>query len=177
MRLIWVTGVSGTGKSTVCHGLEAIGVTAIDTDWDGFNHWVHNVTGEPVADPPYPTPADWLDTHAWHIRPELVRALRDDSPGVTFLFGAVANENEVWDLFDRVGCLVADDETIRQRLTTRTTNAFGKHPADLDRVLEWNREHESSYRRVGATIIDGTRPVDEVVDDVLHLRDGLEALG
>ncbi len=173
MRLVWVTGISGAGKSTVCQALKSIGIAAIDTDGDGFNQWVNSLTGEPVVDPPYPTPADWLDTHAWHIRPELVRSLRDDSPGVVFLFGAVANEGEVWDLFDRVGCLVVDDETVRHRLATRTSNAFGKHPADLDRILEWNREQELSYRRVGATIIDGTRPVDEVVDAVLHIGDGL----
>jgi hypothetical protein len=87
--------------------------------------------------------------------------------------GAVANEGEVWDLFARVGCIVVDDDTVRHRLGSRTSNAFGKHPADLERILEWNREMESSYRRAGATIIDGTRPVDEVVDAVLHLGDGL----
>jgi hypothetical protein len=173
VRLVWVTGISGAGKSTACQALKSIGIAAIDTDWDGFNHWIHRVTGEPVVDPPYPTPADWLDTHAWHIRPELVQTLRNNSPGVTFLFAAVANESEVWDLFDRVGCFVVDDETVRHRLATRTSNAFGKHPADLDRILEWNREQESSYRRLGATIIDGTRPVDEVVDAVLDLGDGL----
>lgn len=107
VRLVWVTGISGAGKSTVCQALKSIGITAIDTDWDGFNQWVHCVTGEPVVDPPYPTPANWLDTHAWHIRPER------------------------------------------------------------------NREQEPSYRRVGATIINSTRPVDEIVDAVLHLGDGL----
>jgi energy-coupling factor transporter ATP-binding protein EcfA2 len=173
VRLVWVTGISGAGKSTVCEALKSIGIAAIDTDGDGFNQWVDDVTGEPVVDPPHPTPADWLDTHAWHIRPELVRALRNSRPGVTFLFGAVANEREVWDLFDRVGCVVVDDETVRHRLATRTNNAFGKNPADLDRILQWNREQEPAYRRAGATIIDGTRPVDEVVDAVLHLGNGL----
>ena len=173
MRLVWVTGISGAGKSTVCEVLKSIGVTAIDTDHDGFNEWVVTATGEPVVDPPDPTPADWVDTHAWHIRPDLVRALRDDSPGVTFLFGAVANEREVWDLFDRVGCIAVDDETVRHRLATRTSNAFGQHPADLERILGWNRELEGGYRHAGATIVDGTRPVDQVVHAVLRLGDGL----
>ena len=172
MRLVWVTGISGAGKSTVCAALESIGVAAVDTDRDGFNHWVVSATGDPVVDPPDPVPADWLDAHAWHIRPELVRALRDDGQGVTFLFGAVANESEVWELFDRVGCLVIDAETVRHRLATRTTNAFGKDPSHLERILEWNQELEASYRHAGATIIDGARPVDEVAHAVLELGSG-----
>ena len=173
MRLVWVTGISGAGKSTICQVLKSMGVAAIDTDSDGYNHWVHRVTSEAVVDPPYPTPPDWVDTYAWRIRPELVQALRDDGPGVTFLFGAVENEIEVWDLFDRVACLVVDDDTVTHRLATRTTNAFGKHATDLDRVLGWNRDMESSYRGFGAVTIDGTRPVGEVVEAVLLLREGL----
>jgi hypothetical protein len=173
VRLIWVTGISGAGKSTVCEVLKTRGVAAIDTDWDGFNHWVVRATCEPAVDPPYPTPAHWVDDHAWQIRPELVRALRDDAPGVTFLFGSVENELDVWDLFDRVACLVVDDDTLRHRLETRTTNAFGKHPSDLERVLGWNPDMEPSYRSFGATIIDATQTLDEVVRQVLRLQDGI----
>ena len=174
MRLVWVTGISGAGKSTVCAALKTRGIPAIDADWDGLNYWVDRTTREPVVNPPYPTPADWGETHEWHIEPELVAGLRDSGPGVTYVFGAVANEREVWDLFDVVGCLVIDDNTVRQRLSTRTTNAFGKHQADLDRVLEWNRVQESSYRQFGATIIDGTRTIDEVVEDIIRLGEGLK---
>ena len=173
MRLIWVTGISGAGKSTGCGIVRSLGAAAVDTDWDGFNHWVDRATSEPAVDPPYPTPEDWVDDHAWQIRPDLVRALRDEGPGVTFLFGAVENEVEVWELFDRVACLLIDDETVRHRLATRTTNAFGKHPRDLERVLGWNRDMDRIYRRLGAVLIDGTRPVDEVAEAVLRLADDL----
>jgi hypothetical protein len=171
--LVWITGISGAGKSTVCAALKSRGISAVDGDWDGLNHWVDRSTGEQAIDPPYPTPADWGETYEWRIKPELVAALRDSGPGVTYVFGAVANEREVWDLFDVVGCLVIDDDTVRERLATRSTNAFGKHPADLERVLGWNHDQESSYRRFGASIIDGTRPIDEVVEEVLRLGEGL----
>jgi adenylate kinase family enzyme len=172
-RLIWVAGLAGAGKSTVCQALRNLGVAAIDTDWDGYNHWVERSTSLPAVDPPYPTPPDWVDDHAWNIRPERVRALRDGTSGITFLFGMVENEAEVWNLFDRVGCLVIDDQTIRHRLASRTTNAFGKHPEDLERVLEWNRSVAASYRSRGAVIIDGTRPLEDVVEAVLGLQDGM----
>ncbi len=173
MPLVWVTGISGAGKSTVCEILSSRGIAALDADTDGFSRWVVAGSGEPVVDSPDPTRSDWLDSHAWHIHVDRIRTLRADSPGVTFLFGAVANEGEVRDQFDRVGCIVVDDETVRQRLTTRTTNAFGRQPADLERILGWNQVLESSYRRTGAAIIDGTRPVDEVAEAVLQLGRGL----
>ncbi len=171
MRLIWVTGISGAGKSTVCTAFKEAGVAAIDTDWDGFNHWVHRTTGEPATDPPYPTPGDWVDDYAWRIKADRVRALREGGAGVTYLFGSVENELDVWDLFDRVACLVVDDATVRHRLATRTTNAFGKHPEDLERVLGWNPDMEPSYRSYGAVIIDGTLPLADVVAAVLRVGD------
>jgi len=73
----------------------------------------------------------------------------------------------VWDLFDLVVCVVVDNETVRDRLLTRTTNSFGKHPEELAAALEQNAGLESTYRRLGATIIDGRRPPAEVADAIL----------
>jgi 2-phosphoglycerate kinase len=170
MRIVWVTGISGAGKSTVCDLLKSRGVAAVDTDWDGFNHWVHRESGDPIVEPPYPTPPHWMATHAWQIRPDLVRALADSGgEGITFLFGTVENEIEVWSVFTHVGCLVVDEETLRHRLATRTTNLFGKHPAELEEIVAWNRDIEARYRTYGATIIDATRPLDDVAARVLAL--------
>ena len=83
-----------------------------------------------------------------------------------FLFGSVENEKDVRDLFDLVVCLVADNETLRERLATRTTNAFGKHPEEMAAALGSKRV-SPAYRRLGATIIDGGRPPAEVAGAVL----------
>jgi hypothetical protein len=73
----------------------------------------------------------------------------------------------VRDLFDLVACLVVDNQTLRDRLQTRTTNAFGKHPEELAAALGPNDSVESTYRRLRATIIDGRRPVAEVANAIL----------
>ena len=73
----------------------------------------------------------------------------------------------MWDLFDLVVCLVVDNETLRDRLPTRTSNAFGKHPEELAAALGANDGAESTYRRLGAAIVDGRRPPAEVADAVL----------
>ena len=168
MPLMWVTGSPGVGKSTICALLKSRGELAVDADWEGHNHWVERTSGQIVADPPYPVPAGWLERFAWRIsRAEVEALLARAGDKTAFLCGSVENEADVWDLFDLVVCLVADNETLRDRLETRTTNAFGKHPEELAAALGWNDGVESTYRRLGATIIDGRQPLPEVADAIL----------
>jgi dephospho-CoA kinase len=165
--LVWVTGISGAGKSTVCQALRRRGHLAVDADSDGYCYWVHTGTGETVH-PPDPPPAGWFEHHTWRISTERVAELaaRADG-GLVFLCGAVENEREVWDLFDLVICLVVDDATVRYRLAARTTNSFGQRPEELKMVLTWNPSMERRYAEFGATIIDATQPLEVVVEQVL----------
>ena len=168
MPLVWVTGNSGVGKSTVCAVLQGQGELAFDADWEAYSHWVDRRRGQVVADPPYPVPAGWLERFAWRISRAQVEALAARVHDKTaFLCGSAENEADVRDLFDLVVCLVADNQTLRDRLQARTTNAFGKHPEELAAVLGANDSVESTYRRLGATIIDGRQPTAEVASAIL----------
>lgn len=174
MALVWVTGVSGSGKSSVCASLKALGHRAVDADWEGYNRWVHRHTREVVRDPPYPVPSGWLETYGWEIDPERVVTLAEEvKPTVALLFGSVENEVKVWDYFDLVICLVIDEETLGHRLAARTTNPFGKHPDQLAAALLWNQTMEARYCRYGAAIIDATRPLEAVAEDVVALAAAL----
>ena len=113
-------------------------------------------------------PAGWLERFAWRISRTEVEVLAARVRGKTaFLCGSAENEADVWDLFDLVVCLVVDNETLQDRLLIRTTNAFGKHPEELSAALGSNDGVEPTYRRLGATIIDGRRPPSEVVSAIL----------
>jgi hypothetical protein len=81
---------------------------------------------------------------------------------------------DVWQYFEHVACLVIDDETLRHRLATRTTNEFGKHPEELAAALKVNAAAEDQYRKREATILDATRPLDVIVQELLALT-GLDA--
>jgi shikimate kinase len=165
--LVWITGNSAAGKSTICELLRGRGYAAFDAD-DGYSCWIDRATGEAVNDPPYPVPVGWLDRFGWAIVRERVKLLTEESRSrISFLCGSVENEADVRELFDLTVCLVIDDETLRSRLATRTTNAFGRNPEELAAALKWNPRMRPIYERLGATIVDATQPPTVVADIVL----------
>ena len=46
MPLIWITGISGSGKSAVRRELRDRGYVAFGTDEDDLAHWIDTETGE-----------------------------------------------------------------------------------------------------------------------------------
>ncbi len=174
MPFVYVTGISGAGKSAVCEELQRRGYDAHDTDREGNAVWVNRDTGEVTAKETgldARTPG-WLGQHDWRVVPERVQELASGARGrLVFLCGSTGNENEVWHLFSRTIYLSIDGDTLRHRLETRTTNDFGKSPHELAAVLEWHRVGEDEYRGFGAAIVDATRPLAKVVDDVVRIAE------
>ena len=165
MTLCWVAGLSGTGKSTIVGELQRAGELAWDAD--DFSFWRDRQSGDAAENPAGGRPDGWLDRYAWVVDPRRVEQCRTDAEGrVGYLAGGSENEADVWDLFDTVIYLVADDATIRQRLGARTENDFGKTAAELDMVLGWNAVLEDHYRAAGAIIIDAGQPLPSVVSAV-----------
>jgi dephospho-CoA kinase len=169
--LVLVTGISGSGKSTVCEELKPRGYEAHDIDLEGNAVWVHRKTGEVTAMPAAPkvgTP-QWLAEWEWRVVRHKVEGLAERAGDRTvFLCGITANEKEVWHLFSLVIYLSIDSQTLRRRVASRTTKDFGKAPHELAAILAWHDVGEDQYRQFGAVIIDATRPLHQVVDDVLE---------
>jgi len=170
MSLVYVTGLSGSGKSAVCKELQRRGYDAHDTDLDGNAAWVDRKTGEVVAKAAAAgeRTADWLEHYGWQVLPARVEELSNRAKGrLAFLCGLTENENQVWHLFSETIYLAIDEATLRERLATRTSNDFGKSDHELAAVLKWHKVGPEQYRTFGATIIDATQPLADVVDDVL----------
>jgi dephospho-CoA kinase len=169
MPLFYITGISGSGKSTITSELKRLGYEAYDID--DMASWYNEVTGEFELD-------NWLDsvnrtgefykTYSWKVPREKVEAITKSDAGKTiFLSGSVANENELVELFDKVFALAIDDDTLRHRLLTRTNNNYGKNPAELRQSLEWNNGITDKYKSSGYIIMDATRSVDSVVNEII----------
>ncbi len=149
MKRVLLTGMSGTGKSTVVRALVARGFKAVDTD-DG-----------------------WCDVQPdgrqlW--REDAVQELLDTADAdVLFVAGCEENQARFHPQFDHVILLSAPVETLLERLATRTTNPFGKDPGELRRILDDVESVEPLLRRVADREISTTLPVDEVVAAVLRV--------
>jgi hypothetical protein len=151
------------------------GYEAYATDEDGYASWFDNESGEEYAQRTTSqerTP-EFGQRYSWQVSLDKVRQLAAEAAQrPIFLCGAVANEVEVWDLFAGVIALDIDTETLRHRLAARTNNDFGKSPHELQQVLGWHADTRAAYRRAGHRVVDATKPIDDVVDQVLDLTVG-----
>jgi len=172
MSLIYITGLSGSGKSTICEELKRRGYEAHDADGESFNKWYNKETGK-IAEGYGKNKADtkeWHRKYSWNTsRVEVERLSKNAKNKLVFLCGVSANEETVWDLFTKVICLSIDEATLRNRITTRTTNEFGKEPYEFEMILEWHKNYLGDYLKKGVLVVNANRPLHTVVDDILKL--------
>lgn len=172
MPLVYITGISGSGKSSVRDELIRRGYEVYGTDEDDLAYFYNDITGERVtkhATAQVRTP-EWRAQHSWKLPRAKLNQLVTDSEGkLVFITGVTANDaDELWDLFSRVFALSVDEETLRKRIAVRKGNDFGKSKHELGAILAWQKTADDDYQKLGATIIDANRPLHVVVDDILE---------
>ena len=153
MKRVLVTGMSGVGKSTLLAELASRGHATVDTDYGDFHEVVD---GERL----------------WRRQP-IEAVLRDgDADGdVLFVQGTVRNQGSFYPWFDHIVLLSAPVEVLAERLATRTTNSYGKDPAELAETLGYVETVEPLLRASATLEVVTTVPVSAVADAVLaHVR-------
>lgn len=173
MGLVYVTGISGVGKSEVCKELTRRGYVAIDADEAGISAWHENASGRcaGIGLPRDVTKTrDWLELHSWTMSRQRLELIAKEGIGESvFICGAARNDQELLDLFTHVVCLYIDNENeLRRRLRMRTNNDFGKEPHELEAVLRWKANAKREFENLGATLVNADAPLSKVVDDIIE---------
>ena len=151
MRVL-LTGMSGSGKSTLVQELRRRGFAAYDADDHGFS--------EPRTD------------GRWGWRADAVRSLLARTPDGDLLFFAGCSEEQIEMPFDYRVVLTVPEDEILVRLRTRTSNPYGRTPAERTQVLADRALVEPLLRRSADLVLSTTAPVAEVADRLLaHVVD------
>lgn len=161
-----VTGVAGTGKSTIAGVLQSRGYTAVDADDAEFCHWVERATGKSYNS--RPDTKNWVSRFDWQWKEDRMRQLlAKDTAEPQFICGIAHNQASFYPSFEKIFLLSASPDVISHRLETRTNNPFGKRPGDIEQTLSWQKEFEAQVKQVRAIVINSERSAAEVVDDIL----------
>jgi dephospho-CoA kinase len=150
VKRILLTGMSGTGKSTVVAQLVKLGFKAIDLDSEGLCEWDAN--GDEL----------WLED-------QVQRLLDTEEGNALFLAGCAANQVKFYGQFDHIVLLSSPTEVMIERLTIRTNNPYGKHPSEAARILEQKDTIEPLLRQSATVEVDTSAPIDQVLAVILGL--------
>ncbi|MGA8258090.1 MAG: AAA family ATPase [Nocardioides sp.] len=151
-----IEGVSGTGKTSVCTELARRGHHAVHGDRELAYQ------GDPVTGAP--TEGLGHQHHIWNV-PRVRELVDDHQVPVTFFCGGSRNFGAFIELFDDVFVLHVDVDTLRERLDQRPDDEWGSQPKERALVL---RLHATQEDTPSGVALDATRPLSEVVDDILR---------
>lgn len=154
MRRVLITGMSGTGKSSVIRELARRGFRAVDTDTNEWSEWTTDSDGQP----------DWV----WREAP--MRELLAGESRPLFVCGCKSNQGAFYDGFDRVALLSAPADVLLVRVQARTDNPYGRIPEEQALILH-HLEVVEPLLRAGADL-----ELDSGRLSVVQLADALEAL-
>ena len=162
MKIYLVEGISGTGKTTICEELKRRGYRAIEADKE-IAHYADPKTGLPTEEK---IPDNWI----WN-EDKFNNALKQEREESIFICGGAINQEDFKHHFTKVFTLHIDDDTLKYRLLNRTNNDFGKRPEELALQLEWNRGAVKYSKERGTILVEATKPVNEVVDEIIsHIK-------
>ena len=159
MSRILVTGMAGTGKSSALAELARRGYRVVDTDDPGWR--VYRAYVEPV---------DELHRGEYLWVEELITALLDtDEDRTLFIAGGASNQAKFYDRFDAVVLLTAPADVILERVARRSENEYGKTSLERAEILADLVEVEPLLRRECTHELDASRPVAEIVADLIEI--------
>ena len=154
---VLITGMSGTGKSSVIIALRDAGHRAIDLDEGGWSGWIPSDGNPTGAKPGH----DWL----WD-ETRLKALLAEDHDTPLFVAGCAPNMGQFIQDFEVIVLLSAPLSTLLKRLRRRSGNTYGKAPREVAQIEMNHREIEPRLRRIATHEFDASRALPNVVSNI-----------
>lgn len=168
-KKILITGVSGTGKSTICRKLSSLGYETYDIEnINGMFEMFHKGTKKVFEDydnsnPEHVKNSEWL----CNVK-KLEDLIKSQKFEIAFYCGIASNMKEILSFFDKVVVLQPDSNVLNERLTTREgTNDIGNTQEGRDVVLGWKDWWENEMYKKGAIFINANKSPEIIADEVI----------
>jgi hypothetical protein len=157
-----VTGMSGTGKSSALIELGRRGYRVVDTDDPGWREYRE-----------YAESSDELHRGEWLWDEERIAGLLDSDDGRSlFVQGCVRNQSKFYGRFDAIVLLSAPAEVLLDRIARRANNDYGKTPVERAMILDDLGRVEPLLRESCTHELDASRPLADVVADLVAIASG-----
>lgn len=164
---IYITGVSGVGKSTLVEELRNKGVAAFDLDYVGVCHWKNKETGKKIKRTEGAGKA-WLEAHDWICDIRKLKKLLEKKDKIV-IAGITSNQKDFLNLFDKIILLRCKKEVFLKRLTDRKTNDFGRTESEQSHILGWYEDFEKEMLERNVLVLSSERPVSEIAQKVIKI--------
>jgi dephospho-CoA kinase len=170
MRKIYITGVSGTGKTTVAKELEKRGFYTISIDEvENLCSWINNETGEKGGGKDADMSVEFVDKHEWICDIKYLQEILSKASGNVFVLGMAGNQDDFLYMFDKIILLHCSPETFCKRIEERIDNNFGKDKRVQQQILERYKSYEEKMLGKGAIPVNTEKSLNEVVDEIVEL--------
>lgn len=169
---IFITGVAGSGKSTISRALISLGYKAYDIEADeyGLFMMIRKDTGERYTDYDN-TDLDKVANARWvcdinKLKEFLLKQVED----LAFYCGISDDNIEIMSLFDMSILLKVNPNILDQRLLKREgTDDFANTAAGRQRVLGWKDEFEDRMIKAGMIPTNANLSPEEVAKNIIKI--------
>ncbi|NNG36878.1 AAA family ATPase [Nakamurella aerolata] len=144
MSRVLLSGMSGTGKSTLLEAVARRGYRCVDTD-DG----------------------DWFDEQRRWDTARITELL--ESSETLLVQGTVENQGQFYHWFDHIVLLSAPLDVLLARVRSRTNNPYGRTAAERTEIAHCHRTVEPLLRKGCTLELDGRQSVQRLADTVESL--------
>ena len=148
MHRVLITGMSGTGKSTLLAALRMEDNIVVDLDYDD---WIiyDEAFGERAMD-----------------IPRLLRLFEDQQGKDIFLAGCAVNQRALYPYLTAVIVLTVPLSVMHRRIRNRADHDFGKSPAEWEQIVRDKEEIEPLLIRGSHLVCDTDKDISVVVREI-----------
>lgn len=167
MKNYLITGIAGTGKTTVANALKEKGYRVLETD-DDFRISIEDMKRR---DSDFIVPKRWAnDGKGRHFidSEKILPVLTKQGQGIQFLCGHGRNWIDYSKYFEKVFLLTVDEAELDARLKRRDVGSWGHESHEREDSLSMMSDFNNNIRQMNVIEINTDQPVKSVVEQIIN---------